>query len=261
LTPTIDKLALRLADAFRSARPVDPSDLGFDAADSAFGYAVQDRLVEAFQAAGRGQIGWKIGLTSAKALALFGADEPMVGRIYADSRIEDGGTLDLSRCCAPRVEGELLIEIDHLPDPDADDAAVIAGIRSVRPAIEIADSRIAGWPRAVGHAIADNACCGRIVFPASGAPAGAIDFADIGMTMTEDGVPVTDGKGSDCMGSILNVYRWFADRARRSGWEVQAGDLLLTGAMGRAVEPSADRSYQVSLGTLGRLSLRTEAGS
>lgn len=261
MTPAIDEIALRLADAFVSTQPIDPSEMGFDAADSALGYAVQDRLIEAFHVAGRSQIGWKIGLTSAKALALFGADEPMVGRIYADSRTEDGGTLDLSRCCAPRVEGELLIEIGHLPDPGATDAAVVAGIRSVRPAIEIADSRIAGWPRAVGHAIADNACCGRIVFPANGKPAGSIDFATIGMTMTEDGLPVTEGKGSDCMGNILNVYRWFADRARWSGWQVQAGDLLLTGAMGRAVEPSAGRSYQVSLGTLGRLSLRTGTAS
>ncbi|MFZ5707953.1 MAG: 2-keto-4-pentenoate hydratase [Pseudomonadota bacterium] len=261
MRPAIDEIALRLADAFRTARPIDPSELGFDAADSSCGYAVQDRLVEAFQITGRRQIGWKIGLTSAKALALFGADEPMVGRIYADSRIDDGGMLDLSRCCAPRVEGELLIEIDHLPDADADDAAVVAGIRSVRPAIEIADSRIAGWPRAVGHAIADNACCGRILFPPSGFPADQIDFAAIGMTMVEDGTLVTEGRGSDCMGTILNVYRWFADRARRAGWEVKAGDLLLTGAMGRAVEPSPGRTYQVWLESLGQVSLRTGAGS
>lgn len=261
MTDAIDRTVARLAEAHRTSTPLDPVELGFDAADAEHGYAVQERLIQVFEAAGRRQIGWKIGLTSAKALALFGADEPMVGRLYADSRIEDGGMLDLSRCCAPRVEGELLIEVDHLPDADADDAAVVAGIRSVRPAIEIADSRLAGWPRAVGHAIADNACCGRIVFPTSGAPASAIDFADIGMTMTEDGVSVTDGKGSDCMGSVLNVYRWFADRARRTGWSVQAGDLLLTGAMGRAVEPSAGRSYQVSLGTLGRLSLWTGTAS
>ena len=261
MTDAIDRTVARLAEAYRTSRPIDPLELGFDAADAEHGYSVQERLIRAFEAAGRRQVGWKIGLTSAKALALFGADEPMVGRLYADSRIEDGAMLDLSACCAPRVEGELLIEIGHLPDPGATDAAVVAGIRSVRPAIEIADSRIAGWPRAVGHAIADNACCGRIVFPANGKPAGSIDFATIGMTMTEDGLPVTEGKGSDCMGNILNVYRWFADRARRSGWQVQAGDLLLTGAMGRAVEPSAGRSYQVSLGTLGRLSLRTGTAS
>jgi 2-keto-4-pentenoate hydratase len=261
LTDAIDRTVAQLADAYRTSTPIDPVELGFDAADAEHGYAVQERLIRAFEAAGRRQVGWKIGLTSAKALALFGADEPMVGRLYADSRIEDGGMLDLSACCAPRVEGELLIEIDHLPDADADDAAVVAGIKSVRPAIEVADSRITGWPHAVGHAIADNACCGRIVFPASGAPASSIDFAEIGMAMTEDGFPVTEGKGSDCMGSILNVYRWFADRARRGGWQVQAGDILLPGAMGRAMEPAAGRSYQVSLGTLGRLSLRMEMAS
>lgn len=257
----MDRTVARLAEAYRTSTPIDPVELGFDTADAKHGYAVQERLIHAFEAAGRRQIGWKIGLTSAKALALFGADEPMVGCIYADSRIEDGGMLELAACCSPRVEGELLIEIDHLPDADADDAAVVAGIRSVRPAIEIADSRLAGWPRAVGHAIADNACCGRIVFPPSGKPAGSIDFAAIGMTMTEDGLPATEGEGSDCMGTILNVYRWFSDQARRAGWAVKTGDLLLTGAMGRAVEPVAGRSYQVSLSSLGRVSLQARAGS
>lgn len=254
----LNDLAEQLFAARRDARPVESLDDAFAGLDCVAGYALQEKLVERSIAAGRRPVGWKVGLTSPTALALFGAEEPMVGRIFADSLIDDGGTLDVARACSPRIEGELLIEMGQLPDPDADEAALIGSIRSVRPAIEIADSRIAGWPRGVGHATGDNACCGWLVSAGTGLAPTGIDFARVAMEMSENDVPIVAGKGSDCMGSILNVYRWFAAKALRMGWAVQPGDLLLTGAMGRAAPLVGGCDYRVTLTGLGMVTLSTK---
>jgi 2-keto-4-pentenoate hydratase len=83
-------LASRLVSAFQGASAIGP---GLDLPDLtiAEGYAVQQLVDAGFRAAGREPIGWKIGHTS---------PEPMVGIIYADSLLQDGGALDLAQTCA-----------------------------------------------------------------------------------------------------------------------------------------------------------------
>lgn len=243
--------------ARRTATPIESLSPHLAEDDIAGGYALQARLIAQSLDADRIFAGWKIGLTSPAALALFGADQPMVGRIFADSIIPDGGSLDMARTCAPRIEGEILLEIGHLPPADADDAALIASIALVRPAMEIADSRIAGWPRRAAHAIADNACCGWIVPSARGVAATGIDFAALAMEMTEDGASIITGKGSDCMGSILNVYRWFVARAHECGWPVLPGEIVLTGAMGAPAPLDGCHDYRLSISGFDPVTLST----
>jgi 2-keto-4-pentenoate hydratase len=249
---SIDRSAELLFEARRDARPLDQSELGIE--DLAQGEAVQARLMERFSAEGRGTIGWKIGLTSPAAMAAFGAKEPMVGRLFADSLLPSGGQLDPSITCAPKIEGELLIEIGELPDPDCDDRSLLASIRSVRPAMEVADSRIAGWPKGVAAALADNACCGWIVMAPGGSPVD-LDLAALTMDLTGNGKTLSRGSGESCMGSPLTVYRWFLEKAAISGWRLRPGELLLTGAMGPPVTMQPGTRYSLKMEDLGSVDL------
>lgn len=239
------KFATRLVEAFQRANPIaqDLPDLTI-----AEGYAVQ-RLVDAgFQAAGRQPIGWKIGHT---------LPEPMVGIIYADSLMEDDAQLDLAKLCAPKVEGEVLLQLASVPPADADDAALIASLAWVELAIEIADSRIAGWPGMLSHGIADNASSGRMIRSNRPLLPTAIDLSAIGMRLLANGETIAEGKGSNCMGGALNVYRWFIQDSAERGRVLRAGDIVLTGSMAVPTLMAANTSYEVTVDGLGKLGIRT----
>lgn len=248
--------AKALFEAWQARRAIP-----FEAGDAAFGREVQARLHVLFLAAGREPVGWKIGLTAPAAMALFGADEPMVGVIYRDSLRGDGALLDPADLIAPRIEGEMLIEIASVPAIDAGDDELRASIAMVRPAFEIADSRVAGWADTIGAAIADNACCGLLVMPDRGVPSADVDFREAAMELSCDGEAVTQGRASDCLGGVLDVYRWFlADSARR-GRVLKPGDLVLCGAMGKPAAMAWGRAYAMTLTGVGALRCATGAQS
>jgi 2-keto-4-pentenoate hydratase len=183
-------------------------------------------------------------------MAAFGTNEPIAGRLFADTLCPPGAVIDFARTCDARVEGEILIEIGSVPAPTFDDAQLLGSIATIRTAIEIADSRITGWPSEAPAAIADNACCGWVIV---GEPhdASAFDLAEIALQMTADYAVVAEGKGSNCLGNPLNVYRWFVGKAAQLGWSIEPGQMLLTGAIAPPVRAAAGTRYEASLTGLG----------
>ena len=175
-----DTIADKLFVAWRDREPIDCEPELAASSDVDRGRAIQAALNALFLKAGRNAIGWKLGLTSQPALDLFGASEPMVGVIYADTMLENGASLHADAVISPRIEGEILLELASVPQSGASDAELLASLASVSAAYEIADSRISGWPRAIGGATADNACCGWLMrAPQSVAPVDA-DFVGHG---------------------------------------------------------------------------------
>lgn len=249
----IERLAQQLAAARTRASVLERTAV--EGLDLEQAYAVQQRVVQLGDAVVRRQIGWKVGLTSPVAMKAFAADEPMAGRLFDDGLLDSGATLDPTDTCAPRIEGEILLEIGSVPPSDADRDVLLDSLVSVRVAIEVADSRIRDWPPSVAPAIADNACCGWLVVGLPMSPR-IIDLAAAQMTLTADGDVIAEGRGVDCMGHPLESYRWFLGQAAAQGWTIEPGSLLLTGALGppKPMEPGI--SYTVDMGALGALSLR-----
>lgn len=246
-----DELAQRLLNAEAQATPIDaPAAL-----DAAAGYAVQmarNRLAAA-------PVGWKIGLTSPAAQQAFGAGEPMCGRLFAHMRLAADAHVNPAGLCAPRLEGEILLQVGTAAAPDASDAALLASLSAVYAAFEIADSRIRGWPRHVGLAIADNACCGRFGHAVAGVAPDQLDLATISMTITDenDGSILSSGTGAACMGSPLRAYRWLLQHLAARNLALAPGDLILTGALGAMVPMRPGRRYRVELPELGVLHVAT----
>ena len=252
----LDLCAGALFTAWQDRVPLASLDQWLTPGDLAAAYAVQDRLDARMREAGRVQVGWKVGVTSPVSLAAMGATEPMTGRIYADSVLAAPARFAPEQGCEPRLEGEVLFELGHDALAAASDNAALAAIVvSVRPAFEIADARVAGWPRDVAHAIADNALCGWLCPAAEGCAAEGIDFAAVAMTMYDGVDTVSAGTGRECLGDVRNSLRWFLDHARARGLKVERGQWLLTGALGPAVLSRAGGRYRVTLSGLGEVTL------
>lgn len=222
------------------------------------GYSVQRDLEALAKRNGRVVAGWKIGLTSSPAQAAFGATEPILGVIYADTILSSGSRINPGHFIAPRIEGEVLLEVGAPPSVSADDAALLASIASVRAAFEIADSRISGWPGRVGQAIADNACCGAVVTGTVGAPPKALDFTAARSLLEADGAVIASGQTSECLGGILSAYRWLVRELARQQRCLSRGDFILCGAIGPASPLAAGVTYQLQIDGLEPVTLMTK---
>lgn len=249
------EVACALYDSWKENHLIHEPEYLASLRDERAGQLIQQELHLLSRNTSRRPIGWKIGLTSQAALDLFSATEPMVGIMYADRRLEDGGTLDSTKILQPRIEGEILLEIGATPSAGASDADLLGSIASASAAFEIADSRIPGWPTAIGGAIADNACCGWFMRSRVRRVPQDVDLASTQMSMTLDGNIISAGSAAACMGGVLNVYRWFVEDSHRNGRKLRRGQVILTGAMGPAIPLTREGTYRLDCGRLGTASL------
>jgi len=105
---------------------------------------------------------------------------------------------------------------------------VRSAVATTRVALEIVDSRIAGWDISYADNVADNASSGLYVL--GDELDAAVDPAAADMTM--NGVVVSTGAGAACLGSPLNALLWLARTAIEFGEPLRAGQVVLSGALG-----------------------------
>ena len=251
-TGQLDRAASRLLDAAHRRVPCAPVRDLIGRADLASAYAVQRRLTQARLDAGATIVGRKIGLTSPAVQAQLGVDRPDFGVLFDDMRCSEGVPVDYSRLLQPKIEAEIAFVLSaDLDDPQADAVSVRAAVDHAVAALEIVDSRIAGWDISFADTVADNASSGLFVLGQHPLPLGAVDPVAVEMTMRVDGVPVSAGRGDACLGDPLAALAWLAATAARLGDPLRAGDIVLSGALGPMAVVPPGAHVEADLGPLG----------
>ena len=233
-----ERLARRLLRADMTATPIEPltgehSDLTIDDA-----YAVQRAGRAMRVAAGERVAGHKIGLTSEAIQRQLGVDQPDYGYLLASMIVEGGAAIDVSRLIAPRVEGEVAFILGEAIEGEgvsADD--VLAATASVAPALEVIDSRIADWRIQLPDTIADNASSAVAVIGEPRSTDG-IDLPGVRMTLSA-GDDVVEGNGAAVLGHPATSVAWLVRALARHGEGLAAGEVVLSGALARAVDVGA----------------------
>ena len=232
----VREAAQRLLDAARTGTPCPPVRDLIGATDVATAYAVQQQQTEARLAAGARIAGHKIGLTSAAVQRQLGVDSPDFGILFDDMDVSASDVVDLSRLLQPKVEAEVAFVLSA--DLDTDDLTperVRAAVDYAVAALEIVDSRIAGWDITLADTVADNASSGLFVLGAEHITLDAAEPVDIVMAMTIDGEVASAGTGAACLGDPLAALAWLARTAREFGRPLRAGQVVLSGALGPMV--------------------------
>lgn len=257
---TIQDVARRLAAAERSGVPVEPVAPLLGADDLAAAYAVQAELVAIGLAAGRRAVGRKIGLTSKAVQVQLGVDQPDYGALFADMEVEDGGTLAPGRLIQPRIEAELAFVLGRdLTSPDLAAWELIAAVDHVLPALEIVDSRIAGWRIGIVDTIADNGSSARFVVGANPRRLTDVALDACAMTLSRNDETASQGSGAACLGHPLKAALWLARTMAASGAPLRAGDLVLTGALGPMVDARPGDRFRAEIEGFGTVSVEFEA--
>jgi len=247
--------AALLQVAMRERKTVAPLRDRLVCADQDGAYAIQEANTKIWLAGGRRLVGRKIGLTSLAVQAQLGVDQPDFGMLFADMAVGDGAPVDLLRLIQPKVEAEVALVIGRdLTHECHTYADVIRATEYALPAIEIVDSRIESWNIRFVDTVADNASSALFVLGGRPVKLDQIDLTACAMEMKRGDEVVSRGNGRDCLGSPLNAVIWLADMMVRCGRPLQAGDIVLTGALGPMVAVTEAARFDVRIEGLGSVS-------
>lgn len=229
----IAEAAARLQQAAEARTPCAPVRDLIGSDDLAASYAVQSRIIDARRAAGATVVGRKIGLTSPAVQAQLGVDQPDFGYLLDDMVVSGADEVPTERLLQPKVEAEIAFVLgEDLADGPLDDAQVRAAVAYAVAALEIVDSRVAGWDITFGDTVADNASSGLFVLGTDRRTIDEVEPVGVEMTMSVDGEEVSTGTGAACLGDPLNALAWLARTAREHGEPMRAGQVVLSGALG-----------------------------
>jgi 2-oxo-hept-3-ene-1,7-dioate hydratase len=225
-------------------------------------YAIQAALVEAKLAAGRGVIGWKIGLTSKAMQAALGIDIPDSGVLLNDMVFEDGGVVPQGRFIGPRVEAEIAFVMKHgLGGANVTRDDVLAATDYVAPSLEILDTRIlradphSGTPRKIFDTIADNAANAGVVLGDQRHDPGAVDFRWAGAIVFRDGEVEETGLGAGVLNDPVTSVVWLARRMADYEQLIEPGQIVLSGSFIRPIECPPGSKILADFGDFGSVAI------
>jgi 2-keto-4-pentenoate hydratase len=259
----IDIAVARLTAAQRDRIPCPPVRDLLPADDTGAAYAVQSSVAGARIAAGARVVGRKIGLTNPKVQAQLGVDQPDFGVLFDDMRCPQDEPISIGRLMQPRIEAEIAFvlgqDLGAAGTLTAD--RVRGAVAHVVAALEIVDSRIAGWDITIVDTIADNGSAGLFVLGDAAFAVDGVELAEVAMTMRRGGEIVSTGTGADCLGHPLEALAWLARAARDRCAPLRAGDVVLSGALGPVVPVQPGDTFTAELTGLGPVRASFSAGA
>lgn len=258
----IEAVARRLDRAWRDGSPIQPPSESEGLSSPEDAYAIQRRWAEIRRDGGERTVGYKIGLTSAAMREQLGVSEPDYGSVWEVSTHRDRGgktTLAHDRFLQPMVEAELAFLLgEQLPEGEISAEQVLAATEAVSPCFEIIDSRIEDWRIALVDTIADNASYGALVLGQWSAELARADLGKVQLRVSHNGAPASEGLGSAALGHPAYSVAWLVNKLRSYGEEIAAGDVVLSGALARAIPASAEDSLTVATPGQRSLTVRFE---
>jgi 2-keto-4-pentenoate hydratase len=227
-------------------------------------YAVQSAWVADQVAAGARVIGRKIGLTNPAVQAQFGVDRPDFGVLFESMACAPGTPIDAARTLQPKIEAEIAFVLaEDLTGAMIGPAEVAAATAYVVAALEIVDSRIAGWDIGIVDTIADNGSSGLFVLGDRRQELGQLDLAACAMTLRRvasggaggsDGEVVSTGTGASILGHPLAAVAWLAAAVRDHGSPLRAGEVVLSGSLGPMVTVAPGDVFHADITGVGQVS-------
>ena len=229
-------------------------------------YAVQSSWVADQIAAGARVVGRKIGLTNPAVQAQFGVDRPDFGVLFESMACAPGTPIDGARTLQPKIEAEIAFVLaEDLTGGTIGPAEVAAATAYVVAALEIVDSRIAGWDIDIVDTIADNGSSGLFVLGDRRQRLGQLDLAECTMTLRRiagraggpggsEGEVVSSGTGASILGHPLAAVAWLAAAVRDHGSPLRAGEVVLSGSLGPMVAVAPGDAFQADISGVGQVS-------
>ena len=203
--------------------------------------------------------GVKLGATNPEMMARLGLSRPFSGPLLSATLLPSPARVKRGDFLACVIEAELAVRFARPIDatggvPSRDELA--AAIGEVFPVIEIADSRLAGFPALPLAAIlADLGSAGALVTGAPLADWGGLDLAQASVALSVNGEELRRGAGSVVMGHPLDALAQYVAERTESGRGMAAGEIVSTGTWTAPYLAKAGDRIVADFGPLGRVEL------
>ncbi len=248
----IKEAAADIRKAWRDGEPIEPVRHRLPEGDIGAAYRVQQTNTDHWVREGRRMVGRKIGLTAKAVQEQLGVAQPDFGILFADMCLADGEEIPPGSVLQPRCEAEVALVLHSaLYHEQLTLIDLIGAVAYALPAIEVVGSRIADWRIEIVDTVADNASSGMYVLGTRPVKLGDIDLRECGMVMESKGDQISNGSGAACLGNPLNAALWLARKMVEIGMPLNAGDTILTGALGPMAPVAAGDLVEACIEGLG----------
>ncbi|OZI20184.1 hypothetical protein CAL26_21835 [Bordetella genomosp. 9] len=235
--------AALLARTWREGRQISEIPADIRPRTLAEGYALQDAFIKAYTAeTGDREAGWKLGVGSVAAMQAAGTERPLVGRVLAGHRYDNGATVQVL-CQAPiTVEFEIAFVLGRDIAPGAAPSDPMQAVSSTHIAFELVLSRFinrraVGWPSFVGDSVGFEAS---ILGPRI--DAAAIQRGVATATVQADGQTRGTALSGDDAIDPTQMLRHLFDHACYHGLTLRTGDVVTTGAVAKPFDIPAGKT-------------------
>jgi 2-keto-4-pentenoate hydratase len=250
----VENSAAALYEAEQKRAPIAPLSETYPSLTAAQAYAIQRVLLGMKLQGSTHLVGHKIGLTSLAMQQQLGVDQPDYGFLLDTMIVPSGNTLLRSDFIAPRIEPEIAFWLaKDLQGPGVTAEAVLAATRGVSAALELVDSRIVAWRIKLVDTIADNASSARVIVSERVVAVRDLDLAAERVELLRNAESVGSGEGAAVLGHPAEAVAWLANKLAEFGVGLQAGQLVLPGAMCAAVSVTAGGTYRANFAHLGEV--------
>ncbi|HPF81721.1 2-keto-4-pentenoate hydratase [Nostocoides australiense] len=237
--------------------PIPPLTATYEGMALDDAYAVQQLQISALLERGRTIKGHKVGLTSAAMQKLLGVSEPDYGHLLDDFFYLEHMPIPSLRFLQARIEPEVAFVLKKpLQGPGVTVSEAISAVDYVLPALEIVDSRIENWKIGLFDTIADNASSAAVVLGSTPTPLADVDLRLMGAVMHKNGQVAGTGAGGAVLGSPINSLVWLANTVGARGVVLDAGHVILPGAVCAMVPVAAGDTVTATFAGLGSVTAR-----
>ena len=254
-------MSSHLATALWKARTeggVVAADEGERPANGVDAYAIQDEVTALFDSE---FVGWKLGATNDKTLALLGFDQPFVGPLLSAHFHGMNDALIVHPEHGPALETEFLVALgSDLPARNApySDDEVAAAVEYACPAFEIVGCRAeCGFTAAGSLLIADGAANVAVIPGEPAADWRKADLSDHPLRVEVNGVEVATGSSNLLMwGNPFGAVSYLARHPQVAERGLRRGDRIMTGTCGGLIPLKSGDQASADFGVLGTVRLK-----
>ncbi len=221
------------------------------------GYAIQQKL---FELSDDQLAGWKIAATGKAGQQHIAVTHPLAGRLLRSRCFEDGAALPFGNNRMAVAEAEFAFTMGQDLPPRENDYSieeVMGAVETVRPAIELPDSRFSDFTAVGGPSlIADFACARYFVLgEATKANWRGLDLKSCSTSLSLNGKQVIEGAGQDVLGGPDIALTWLVNQLNSLGISLHASEMVTTGVCGKPCPVKAGDKIIAELEHIGSVQL------
>ena len=249
-------MAARLIEAAQQRSGIEALTTTEGMFDISVAYQVQDAVVADRVTSGAAIVGAKLGLTSVAKQRQMKVDEPLYGWLTGDMAIDVGQPLHCERFIQPRCEPEIAFVLgSDVAGRHATAAQVLGATAAVFPAIDVLDSRFAGYSFTLPDVIADNASGAGFVLGGQATDPAGFDLRLAGVVLEKNGELVATAAGAASLGHPAASVAWLVRKLALRGRGLEAGQVVLSGGLTEAIPVAPGDVIVARIDRLGTIEL------